>query len=288
MSKTHTTAVKPTQFYSADAHLQIRAEGKLPPGIAGRITGVALTYEVLDTYRTIFARGSAKRSIDNKVAARKVPLLMDHNKTTAAHVGVVASMSEVGDVVTMTAEVFDTPEGRAALEYVKAVIAAGASTGLSIGFVPRRSEMVQTAEGLAERFTEIELREVSITPMPAVPGADVTGARADAVAMDEGKEVGDETPAEDVPAGAATDARSDADLLAIAARVALDAMSADQRNALLEQYRTIPAPIPTRPAAKAATASTDTLTGRHTATMAERLRAVRSTFVSPNGRGPKT
>jgi hypothetical protein len=145
--------------------------------------------------------------------------------------------------------------------------------------------MVQTADGMAERFTEIELREVSITPMPAVPGADVTGARADAVAMDEGKEVGEDVPAEDVPAGAATDARSDADLLAIAARVALDAMSADQRNALLEQYRTTPAPIPTRSAAKAATASTAPLTGRQPATMAERLKAVRATFVSPHGHG---
>ncbi len=279
MNKTKTTAVKPTQFYSADAHLQIRAESDLPPGIAGRISGVALTYEVLDSYRTIFARGSAKRSIDNKVAARKVPLLMDHNKTTGAHVGVVAAMSEIGDAVTMTAEIFDTPDGRAALEYVKAVIAAGASTGLSIGFVPRRSEMVQTADGMAERFTEIELREVSITPMPAVPGADVTGARAEAVATDECSEVGDETPAEEVPAttAEAETSRSEAELLAIAARVALDAMTADARDALLEQYRTNPAPIPTR-TVSTTTAATVVPTVR-TVTMDERLKAVRASFL---------
>jgi HK97 family phage prohead protease len=283
MNKTKTPAVQPTQFYSADAHLKIRAESDLPPGIAGRITGVALTYEVLDTYRTIFARGSAKRSIDNKVAARKVPLLMDHNKTTGAHVGVVASMAEIGDAVMMTAEIFDTPDGRAALEYVKAVIAAGASTGLSIGFVPRRSEMVQTADGMAERFTEIELREVSITPMPAVPGADVTGARADGVAIDEGSEVGEDGPAEAVPATTTetVTSRSEAELLAIAARVALDAMTADDRNALLEQYRTNPATIPTR-TVSTTTAATVRPTVRQT-TMDERLKAVRSTFLSPYG-----
>lgn len=279
MSKTKTTAAKPTQIHYADTAIQIRAESDLPPGIAGRISGVALTYEVMDSYRTIFARGSANKSIGMKVAARKLPLMMDHMKTTGAHVGVVSSMTEMGNALVMTADLFDTPDGRAALEYVKAVIAAGASTGLSIGFVPRRSEMVQTADGMAERFTEIELREVSITPMPAVPGADILGARADDVANDEGNEVGADAAPEDVPATATEPetSRSDAELLAMAARVALDALDAPTRDALLAGYRTTPAPIPTR-TVTTTTATTVTPTVRPM-TMDARLKAVRSTFL---------
>lgn len=173
--------MKAKVWHMADARVELRAEAELPPGIAGRVSGVALTYGVVDSYGTIFARGCANLTINQKVANRKVPLLMDHDRRVGSHVGVVTSMTDMADSLVMTAELFDTPEGRAALEYVKAVIAAGASTGFSIGFVPRKSRVVNVDGKAAEQFDEIELREVSITPMPAVPGADVTGARTDSL-----------------------------------------------------------------------------------------------------------
>jgi HK97 family phage prohead protease len=206
---------KPQVHFQSDAHLQMRADAVLPEGVAGRVSGVALTYETVDSYGTLFARGCAKLTIAGKVAARKVPLLMDHERRTGAHVGVVSMMTEAGDSLMMTADLFDTPEGRAALDYVKTVIAAGASTGFSIGFVPRKAETVTIDGRVAERFLEIELREVSITPMPAVPGADVVSARTDP------------EPALE---------RSDAELLAIAAAAALDAMPAEARASLLARY----------------------------------------------------
>jgi HK97 family phage prohead protease len=201
--------------FQPDAHLQMRADATLPDGVAGRVSGVALTYETVDSYGTLFARGCAKLTIAGKVAARKVPLLMDHERRTGAHVGVVSMMQEAGDSLMMTADLFDTPEGRAALDYVKTVIAAGASTGFSIGFVPRKAETVTIDGRVAERFLEIELREVSITPMPAVPGADVVSARTDSASAIE---------------------RSEAELLAIAAAAALDAMPAEARASLLARY----------------------------------------------------
>lgn len=265
MSGTKTPRVRHT---IAD-QLAIRAEDGMPDGIAGRVSGVALTYEVVDTYGTLFARGSVKRSIDNKVKARKVPLLMDHERRTGAHVGVVTMMQDVGDALMMTADLFDTPEGRAAREYVKAVIAAGASTGFSIGFVPRRSEMVSVDGGLAERFLEIELREVSITPMPAVPGADVLGARMDG-----------EADAEPV--------RSDVELLTVAATAALKALPEDARAALLAQFVEVPAPQDAAASDPDATRATRTDSAPDldppasalavSASMDARLAAVRSTF----------
>lgn len=258
MSKT----VREKLWHITDATLEVRAESNLPPGIAGRVSGVALTYEVVDSYQTMFSRKCAKRSVDTKVAARKVPLLMDHERTSKAHVGVVTEMQDVGDSLVMTADIFDTADGRAALEYVKAVLASGASTGFSIGFVPRMSEMVMVNDKPVERFTEIELREVSITPMPAVPGAEVASARNET----EGQEAALE--------------RTDDDLLLIAARVALDALPADVRMALLDAYK--PTPVATETASSVTPVVTETPTSTDStaryATLEERTNAVRSTF----------
>ena len=101
---------KPTRqtlWHLADATLELRAEPDLPPGIAGRVSGVALTYEVVDSYGTMFSRKCAKRSIDGRVAARKVPLLMDHERTSKAHVGVVTSMTDA--VVITPAAIVSVP-----------------------------------------------------------------------------------------------------------------------------------------------------------------------------------
>jgi len=253
-----------TLWHLTDSRLDIRAEASLPPGICGRVSGVALTYEVVDSYTTMFARKCAKRSIDTRIAARKVPLLLDHERTSKAHVGVVTAMEDVGDALVMTADVFDTADGRAALEYVKAVLASGASTGFSIGFIPRASEMVSVDGKNVERFTEIELREVSITPMPAVPGAEIASAR-----NDDGVQNGEATSTE----------RTDDDLLIIAAHVALRSLRESDRHAVIQQYVTdtrsaTATPVtPVVTETPTATASTNTY-----ASMEERANAVRSSF----------
>ena len=260
-----TKTVREKLWHMTDASLEVRAEANLPPGIAGRVSGVALTYEVVDSYQTMFARKSAKRSIDTKVAARKVPLLMDHERTSKAHVGVITEMQDVGDALVMTADIFDTADGRAALEYVKAVLASGASTGFSIGFVPRASEMVMVGEKPVERFTEIELREVSITPMPAVPGAEIASARNEEEVQE------------------AVSERTDADLLLIAARVALDALPVETRTALLDTYK--PTPVATETASSATPVVLETPTSTESTAryveLEDRIKAVRSTFIVP-------
>jgi HK97 family phage prohead protease len=246
-----------------EAALLTRQE-ELPTGVAGRITGIALTFDQVDTYGTMFARGAAKRTIDLKVKARKVPFLMDHEREVDSHVGVVASLTETEDALVMVADLFDTEGGRAAKEYVQAVMAAGASTGLSIGFVPRRSEMVQVDGRMVERFLEIELREISLTPMPSVPGTDVLGARHDVL----------EQPHDAV--------RTDRDLLILAAEMALDALSVTDRHAVLDRYaspyRDDAAPDTSSDACCASSTPARTDQGTAALTMAERLEAVRRTY----------
>jgi HK97 family phage prohead protease len=192
---------------------------------------------------------------------------MDHEREVDAHVGVVASLTDTGDGLVMVADLFDTEAGRAARDYVKAVMAAGAVTGLSIGFVPKRTELAVVDGNTVERFLEIELREVSLTPMPSVPGTDVLGARSD------------KSPP-DVPEQPRDSVRTDRDLLMIAARTALDALSVTDRQAVLDAYAS-PYLDDVAPGTRTDCCAPPTPTpAREDAavTMADRLAAVRQTY----------
>ena len=151
----------------------------LPEGVCGRLTGVALTYSVPDDYGTVFLPGSLARTRAEAISRGKVKLFADHGPFTDTHVGVVRSIDDVGDAAVMTADLFDTEAGRAMKEYLGAVLASGAETGLSIGFRPIDKEWRSAgADGdMYCAFKEIALREVSITPVPAVPGTTVTSVR---------------------------------------------------------------------------------------------------------------
>lgn len=160
----------------------VRAEETLPAGVCGRVQGIAMVYDQVDFYDTIFARGCLAKSIVERVLTRKVNVFADHIKQVRCHVGVVASVTEIGDAVTVLIDLLDTNDGRSMLEYAKACIAADIETGLSLGFIPRKGEVVRDKSNVPTgqyKFTEIEWRETSITPVPAVPGTQITGARND-------------------------------------------------------------------------------------------------------------
>ncbi len=163
--------------------LRAAADGeKFPDGICGRLTGIALVYGVIDDYGTMFERGCLDKTRVEKVNAGKVKLLADHGPFTDMHVGTIRSMQDIGDAAVMSADIFDTEAGRRMHEYLKAVLASGSETGLSVGFRAKKKEWKTIEEGDARGdsylcFQEIQLGEISVTPAPAVPGAEVTGVR---------------------------------------------------------------------------------------------------------------
>jgi HK97 family phage prohead protease len=172
-----TTVSKPHKQYSVHAtQLELRAGESLPVGICGRMAGVALVYGVIDSYGTTFLRGCLDRTRNERLTGGKIKLFADHMNLTSAHVGVVRTLEDIGDAVVMIADIFDTEDGRKMKEYLQAVMAATAETGLSVGFMPRRGAPSPSDPSVYE-FQEVELREISITPMSAVPGTDVTGVR---------------------------------------------------------------------------------------------------------------
>lgn len=161
--------------------LAVRAES-LPDGVCGIITGIALRYGVTDSWGTRFRPGCVDKT-RAKIAARKVKLFANHGFADQygirTHIGTVTSFVTAGDAEVMTAELFDTEEGRHAKAYLEAVQKSRAETGLSIGFNPREGEWVGEGDNKHAfyEYAEIELEETSLAPRQAVPGATVTGVR---------------------------------------------------------------------------------------------------------------
>jgi hypothetical protein len=152
---------------------EMRAE-EPKAGSCGQLAGVALVYQVRDSWGTRFLRGCLDKTRAQKVAAGKVQLYIaedsgQHQYGTRTHIGVVRALRDVGDNVVMDADLFDTEAGRRA-------------TGLSVGVYPREGSWNTEPEDGGEHcydYAEVELAEITITPMPAVPGTEVTAVRSE-------------------------------------------------------------------------------------------------------------
>lgn len=156
----------------------------MPPGVCGRVVGVGLVYEKPDAYGTVWAMGCLERTKGSKVQAGKVGIFvagqMGHEYGVRSHVGVLRSAETRGNEEHIACDLFDTSDGRDTKEYIQTVLRAGGTTGFSIGCYIRKDE--RTKDGVV-RFLDVELEEFTITPRPAVPGAEIASVRTDPNAM---------------------------------------------------------------------------------------------------------
>ena len=130
------------------------------------LTGLAVPYdtptEIVPGFNEIIARGA----ID--LAARP-SLFYRHGEP----IGVVTDMTDTADGLEITARISDTAQGRDAAT----LGADGAITALSIGFFEREWQDVETQDGFTRTQTKIDLREVSLVPIPAYDDAQITSIR---------------------------------------------------------------------------------------------------------------
>lgn len=187
------TAERPIFQRATTLEMVARAASGLPAGIIGQVEGVALVYDVIDTFGTTFARGCLERTVRERVKAGKVRLFVDHGDQhtnggmydTHLHIGVVREVWDTtlpdGSVAAkFRADIFDTEAGRSAHEYLRAIAATSSETGVSIGMakVPAMVRTVLNGKPCA-RIDEVPLREISVTALSSVPGTRVTAVRAD-------------------------------------------------------------------------------------------------------------
>lgn len=187
------------------------------------ITGLAVPFdtetEIIPGFREKIARGAVNLDI--------MPALFYRHSEP---IGVITAMSEQPDGLMIEARVSDTSLGRDAATLAR----DGAIKSLSIGFFEREYTDSTTEDGATLRTqTSIDLREVSLVPIPAYEDAKIAAVR----------EATTPTPTPNTPKGtpAMTDqiTRADLDTLADAST------DLARRLSLLEATGTAAAPAPT-------------------------------------------
>lgn len=143
---------------------QIRADGEFE--------GYGSVFGVEDSYKEVVARGAFKESLSVHKAAGTMPaLLWQHDP--AAPIGHYVEMYEDDKGLFVRGQLaLETQKGREAQVLLK----SGALNGLSIGFMPKRSE--RDEDSLVTTLTEIDLWECSLVTFPANARARVSGAKA--------------------------------------------------------------------------------------------------------------
>ncbi len=150
------------QFEQLDA-LEVRFAA---PGEDGTIEGVAVRFDVVDSYGTTFA-ATAFAGIEG----RTVPMLWSHSlaDVIGSWSGFTIGPKELRVRGRMNLDVQRARE-------VRSMLLAGDVRGLSIGFNTIKAE---TRAGGIRHVTKAALHEISLTALPAIPGTRVTAIRHD-------------------------------------------------------------------------------------------------------------
>lgn len=134
--------------------------------------GYGSVFNVVDSYADVVAPGAFKRTLREAKAAGRLPaLLWQHDASKP--VGVYESMHEDETGLYVKGRLSDTQLGRDAYTLLK----DGALSGLSIGFVTRKSK-VDNESGI-RTLTDVQLWETSLVTFPANDAARITGVKAD-------------------------------------------------------------------------------------------------------------
>lgn len=129
---------------------------------AGEITGTAWPFGTPDRVGDVIEKGAF-------TAPAALPMLFAHDQ--AQVIGVWDEITETAEGLTVKGRLLVDEVTRAA--EVRAMIRAGAVTGLSIGFVTKTAK--RYAKGRI--ISALELHEISVVAMPAHPGAQITSVK---------------------------------------------------------------------------------------------------------------
>ena len=130
----------------------------------GEITGLAWPFGTADRVGDMIVKGAFG-------APSTLPALFGHDQTQV--VGVWDRIEETSEGLSVKGRLLIEDVARA--REVRAMIQAGAVSGLSIGFVTTKA--VRTAKG--RTISALELHEISIVAVPCHPGARITSLKSD-------------------------------------------------------------------------------------------------------------
>jgi HK97 family phage major capsid protein/HK97 family phage prohead protease len=128
----------------------------------GEITGTAWPFGSADRVGDVIEKGAF-------TAPASLPMLFAHDQSQV--IGVWDDIAETAEGLTVKGRMLVDDVVRAA--EVRAMIRAGAVTGLSIGFVTKTAK--RNAKG--RTISALELHEISVVAVPAHPGAQITSVK---------------------------------------------------------------------------------------------------------------
>lgn len=167
MTQFQTRSSNGPETRTATVRLEHKALGK-----EGEFEGYGSVFGVRDSYNEVVARGAFGQSLSAHREAGTLPaLLWQHDATRP--IGNYSEMFEDDKGLYVKGQLaLETQGGREA----HALLKAGALNGLSIGFMPVRSEIMEDTD--LRTLTEVDLWEVSLVTFPANGAARVSGTKA--------------------------------------------------------------------------------------------------------------
>jgi hypothetical protein len=156
---------------SEHARLAVALEVRSVDEDARTFEGYGSVFGTLDSYADTVKPGAFKRSLREWKSKKRMPaMLWQHDPDEP--VGVWTEMAEDEHGLLVKGKLLTTGRGPQAYEALK----EGALSGLSIGFVTRKSQIDE--ESGVRTLTDIDLWEVSLVTFPANDPARVTSVRA--------------------------------------------------------------------------------------------------------------
>lgn len=143
---------------------RIEIKAHLSVDEAGTITGTAWPFGTPDRVGDVIERGAFAKAMP------PIPMLAFHDQKDT--VGVWTELAETAEGLTVKGRLLVGEVKRA--DEIRALIHAGALTGLSIGFVTKKAA---PRKGGGRTITDLDLIETSIVAVPAHPGARITSAK---------------------------------------------------------------------------------------------------------------
>lgn len=167
------------------AEIELKADGE----DAGLIKGYASVFDELDQGRDIVVAGAFSKSLKSR-SSKRIPMLYGHNQS-GLPVGVWTVIKEDKRGLYVEGKLaLGSDPGRQMYEVLK----AGAEMGISIGYRTIKKEIVVPKElgkdasewspGTIRKLLEVDLREISLVPIPMNDSARVTSVKTEAGVLD--------------------------------------------------------------------------------------------------------
>lgn len=168
------------------AEFEFKAEGDE----AGHIKGYASVFDELDQGRDIVVAGAFAKSLKSR-SSKRIPMLYGHNQG-GLPVGVWTLIREDKRGLYVEGKLaLGSDAGRQMYEVLK----AGAEMGISIGYRTIKKEIVVPKElgkdasewspGTIRKLLEVDLREISLVPIPMNDSARVTSVKTEGGVLDQ-------------------------------------------------------------------------------------------------------